>query len=61
MAENKVPGRPLYFELKFQECEHTATIPLGHGADCKKHCFVCMPELREKRYPGKCPVCKERD
>ena len=34
MAENSLPNRPLYFELKFRDCPHTAQIPLGHGADC---------------------------
>ena len=41
MTENTVPGRPLYFELKYQDCPHTAQIPFAHGADCKVHCFIC--------------------
>jgi hypothetical protein len=55
MAENTNPSSPLYFELKFQGCPHTSQIPLSHGADCKFHCFVCMPELRERPFPGVCP------
>jgi hypothetical protein len=61
MAENVIPGRPLFFELKYRDCPHTARIPYGHGADCKKHCFIGQPEKREQRYPGKCPDCEAKD
>jgi hypothetical protein len=29
--------------------------PLTHGADCEVHCFVCMPELRERLVPRGVP------
>ena len=51
------PVSPLYFELRFEGCPHTVTLPLVHGADCKKHCFICMPELRERPFPGVCSKC----
>jgi hypothetical protein len=57
MAENTIPGRPLYFELKYQDCPHTAQIPFAHGADCTVHCFICQPEKREQATPGKCWDC----
>src|SRR2546423_32864 len=47
-GKNPEPSRSLYFELKFAGCSLTVTLQLIHGADCKKHCFVCMPELRER-------------
>jgi hypothetical protein len=53
MEENTTPKRPLYFELKYRDCPHTATIPLTRGANCKVHCFVYMPELREVRFRGR--------
>jgi hypothetical protein len=47
MAENAIPDRPLYFELRYRDCPHTSTIPLGHGANCNVHCFICEPEMGE--------------
>jgi hypothetical protein len=61
MAENSIPGLPLYFELKYRDCPHIAQIPYGHGANCKEHCFICQPEKREQPLPGKCSDCEERD
>lgn len=42
------PVSTLFFELRFESCPHTITLPVVLGADCKKHCFICMPELREQ-------------
>ena len=61
MAENRIPGRPLYFELKYRDCPHTARIPYGHGANCKDHCFLCQPEKREQPLRGKCSACNAKD
>lgn len=60
MAENILPNRPLYFELRYRDCPHTSQIPLGHGADCKVHCFICQPEKQEQPFPGKCPECQTK-
>jgi hypothetical protein len=60
MAENAIPNRPLYFELKYRDCPHTSMIPLGHGANCNVHCFICQPEKREQPFPGKCPTCQAK-
>jgi hypothetical protein len=53
MVENN-SNRPLYFDLKFENCPHTSKIPLSHGANCQVHCFVCQPEKRDKPFPSKC-------
>ena len=49
----------ILFELKYRDCPHTSMIPLGHGADCKVHCFICQPWKREQ--PGKCPACQAKE
>jgi hypothetical protein len=57
MVENN-SNRPLYFDLHFTDCPHVSKIPLGHGADCKTHCYICLPELRDRPSPGKCFECR---
>jgi len=51
----------ILFELKYRDCPHTSMIPLGHGADCKVHCFICQPWKREQPFPGKCPACQAKE
>ena len=49
-------------QSKLQDCPHTITRPLDlHGADCKRHCCIHMPKLRERAFPGKCPNCATKD
>jgi hypothetical protein len=43
----KCKGRP----NRAEGCPHPVTLPPTHGADCKTHCFVCMPELRQRPFP----------
>lgn len=44
------------FELRFEGCKHTVTIPLLHNQD-NSRCFICLPELRDVPATGKCPAC----
>jgi hypothetical protein len=44
------------FELRFEGCGHTRTIPLLHNQN-DAQCFVCHPELRDVPTRGKCPEC----
>lgn len=52
MDGNRKPSGSLYFELRFQNCPHAVALSLVPGADCKKHRFICMPELRERPFPS---------
>ena len=64
MDGNPKPSRPLFIELRFTDCPHVLRWQgwkLVHGSDCSKHCYICMPELREKPIQGKCPDCSVRD